>query len=521
MGKAADEAFQRARERIAEARREGWERLELDSPEFKDLEKLPEEIGDLTALTSLNLMGMQVSDVSALSGLTALTSLDLWKTEVSDVSALSGLTALTSLNLWGMQVSDVSALSGLTALTSLDLGGTQVSDVSALSGLTALTSLDLSFTQVSDVSALSGLTALKFLDLSGTGVDRAQLAAVLRGKPGLVPPGSLNALAGPYGVQFAGCAAAKSDPELALIAEIKDDRERTLRLFEYLGVGVGPEEPAPDPLLPSLIEDGKLEIPASFPAPNEQEERLKRVMHDRLRPKAADAAQKAGNEFPRLSGKARVLAALLDRPFEDLDLLAVHLEVEDIDARAKVGGEDGIPYDADLLAAVGEVTRLGPGLTRGNADVELFHARLLKTRETPVVAEVEAARAGLSDAVLATPDAHGPRSLAMEARLKEAVDPDVARALREPKQFNLLWRLGSVAALAAGGVGSNVVANLIAEAYGPEITAFVTQNWVLLMEVAATYGGGFLVWISGTVGLLLIGKGVKRERDRRRGGGSK
>ena len=133
MGKAADEVFQRARERIAQAQREGWERLRLKSTDFNDLEDLPEEI--------------------------------------------SGLTALTALNLWGTQVSDVSALSGLTKLTSLNLGETQVSDV----------------------SALSGLTALKFLDLSGTGVDRAQLAAVLRGKPGLVPPGSLNALAGPMG----------------------------------------------------------------------------------------------------------------------------------------------------------------------------------------------------------------------------------------------------------------------------------------------------------------------------------
>ncbi len=155
MGKAADEVFQRARERIAQAQREGWERLRLKSTDFNDLEDLPEEI--------------------------------------------SGLTALTALNLWGTQVSDVSALSGLTALTSLDLSFTQVSDVSALSGLTKLTSLNLGETQVSDVSALSGLTALKFLDLSGTGVDRAQLAAVLRGKPGLVPPGSLNALAGPMG----------------------------------------------------------------------------------------------------------------------------------------------------------------------------------------------------------------------------------------------------------------------------------------------------------------------------------
>lgn len=481
------------------------------------------ELSSLTALATLDLSGTRVRDVSALSGLMELAWLSLWNTEVSDVSALSSMTKLTSLNLTDTMIRDVSALSELKELKELDITGTQVSNISALSGLKKLVRLGLVDTKVADLSALSGMRTLEFLNVGATAVDKLQLSAGLQGKYRLVPPVSRKGLRGPFGVQFADCAAAQSDRKLEKISKIGDDRDRTLQLFAYLGVEVEEDAPTPDPLLPSLIDGGKLEIPASFPGTNEQEERLKRALHDRLRPKTAEAAQKAGNEFPRMGGKARVLAALLDRPFEEVDLLAVHLEVEDIEARAKAGGEDGIPYDTDLLAAVGEVTRLGPGLTRGNADVELFFARLIQTRDAPVLAEVEAKRAELSDAILADPAAHGPRSLAMEARLKDAIDPDVARTLRGPKQYNLLWRLGSVAALAVTKEGktlaSGVAGSLIATAYGTEITAFVSANWALLKDVAATYGAGFSVWISGTVGLLMIGKGAKIERDRRRGRG--
>lgn len=608
MGKAADEAFELARERIAQAKLEGWEKLELTGKEFGDLETLPIEIEGLTALRSLSLRRTKVSDVSKLSQLTGLTSLDLghtqvsdasalstltgltwlnlgetllsdlsalsrlteltwlrirgapvsdvsvlsgltgltwldlgrtkisdlsvlsnlkkltwlglWETPVVDLSPLSSLTGLTSLYLWGTQVIDISALSKLTALTSLDLAGSEVTDVSALSGMTRLTSLDLQNTSVADVSALSKMSMLQFLDLRDTLVDRAGLAKALRGKSGLVPSETPNSLAGPYGVRFDGCSATDSDPELEKMSEIVSDRERTLALFEYLGVEVEEKTPEPDPLLSTVIKDGKLETPASFPSPDEQEERLKQALHDRLRPRAADCAQKAGNAFPRMAAKARVLATLLDRPFAELDLLSVHWEIEDIEARAKSGAEDGEPYDADLLLAVGEVTRLGPGLTRGNADVELYERRFKETRERVVDANVDGPRAALSDAILASPNAHGSRSLALEERMKDAADPDMARTLRDPKQRNLLWRLGSVAALAVSRVGkdlaSDTAGGLIKYALGPAITAFVVKNWALLMDVAATYGVGFASWIAGTVGLLMMGKGVKEERDKRK-----
>ncbi len=245
--KRQDAAYARAQDAIATARASGASDLTLSGDDFSDLAVLPPDIGSLTALSSLDLWGTPVSDISALSGLTALSrlilrgtpvsdisalsgltalsGLNLMGTQVSDISALSGLTALSRLYLWGTQVSDISALSGLTALSSLDLSGTQVSDISALSGLTALSRLYLSGTQVSDISALSGLTALRVLDLTGTQVS--DLSPVL-------PLTQLADAPQSAGLAFKNTVAAQADRRIAEIAEIEDNAKRATDLSAYL-----------------------------------------------------------------------------------------------------------------------------------------------------------------------------------------------------------------------------------------------------------------------------------------------
>ena len=135
----------------------------LDGPFWKG--ELPQSIGVLTALKSLDLWEAQVCDLTPLSGLTALETLDMDGTQVSNLTPLRGLTALKSLNLCASQVSELTPLNGLTALEFLYLSDTQVSDLTPLSGLTALKSLDLSGTQVSDLESLRGLVRLEHLNL--------------------------------------------------------------------------------------------------------------------------------------------------------------------------------------------------------------------------------------------------------------------------------------------------------------------------------------------------------------------
>ena len=127
---------------------------------------------DLTALTRLELNSNLISDLSVLSNLTALTRLSLVYNRISDISALEDLTALTTLDLTGNSLSDISALEDLTALNSLTLGwNRKISDISALENLTALTTLDLLNNRISDISVLSNLTALKSLFLGGNSIS--------------------------------------------------------------------------------------------------------------------------------------------------------------------------------------------------------------------------------------------------------------------------------------------------------------------------------------------------------------
>ena len=133
---------------------------------LSDLSELPKSLSLLTSLTSLDIRGSKVIDISVLSNLTNLISLGLSNTQVKDISALSNLTNLIDLDLSNTQVKDISALSNLTNLIDLDLSNTQVKDISALSSLTNLDYLRLNDTQVNDISALSNLRYLGVLDLS-------------------------------------------------------------------------------------------------------------------------------------------------------------------------------------------------------------------------------------------------------------------------------------------------------------------------------------------------------------------
>lgn len=313
----AEKAYAEAERLIEEARLSGATELDLSSGKSRllhELDRIPDSIGTLTALTSLSLSDTQINDLSHLATLTtlislelsltrvsylaplaplnALTSLDLWGTPVADLAPLAALTALTSLNLSVTSVTDLAPLATLTALTSLDLMATEVTDLAPLAGLTTLTSLDLSVTRVTDLAPLAALTALTSLDLSDaivtelaplatltalTSLDLsrtwvtdltplARLTAItqLRLTATTIDTAALRALRylrrlathpGPdkdRGLTFTDTPATREDPRIEEIADIEDPSERARTLFEYLGVW---EEEAP-PEAPPQTTDG-------------------------------------------------------------------------------------------------------------------------------------------------------------------------------------------------------------------------------------------------------------------------
>ena len=165
------------------------------------------EIGDTTGLehatnlTSLDLRGNLISNVSPLGGLTDLIDLWLGGNLVDDISPLDGLVNLTDLDLSSNLIIDILPLDGLANLTGLDLGGNQIVDILPLDGLTTLTGLDLSSNQVNDIlplddlanlvvlilpnnqitniSPLDGLTSLFILDLTGNQIGNISPVSTL------------------------------------------------------------------------------------------------------------------------------------------------------------------------------------------------------------------------------------------------------------------------------------------------------------------------------------------------------
>lgn len=154
-------------------------------------------IHDLSALryfTNLTYLGLGYAvqnaenpllpvDISPLAGLTRLESLQMGGLVIDDLHALSRMERLISLSVYnGGQPMDLSPLAGLANLQALTLRNNEITDISALRGLRKLIYLDLEGNRISDVSPIAGLTGLTRLFLSGNPIsDYSSLAAVRSG----------------------------------------------------------------------------------------------------------------------------------------------------------------------------------------------------------------------------------------------------------------------------------------------------------------------------------------------------
>lgn len=100
-----------------------------------------------------------------------------------EMSQVAKLYALTSLNLSGNNVTDISALSTLGGLTALDLSNNRISDIRALAELTGLRTLYLDNNPITDFSALYALENLSTLSIKGMAISEAQLQALSSALP--------------------------------------------------------------------------------------------------------------------------------------------------------------------------------------------------------------------------------------------------------------------------------------------------------------------------------------------------
>ncbi|MDD6175085.1 MAG: leucine-rich repeat domain-containing protein [Firmicutes bacterium] len=93
----------------------------------------------------------------------SLTTLDLSGKNISDLTGLEAAVNLTQLSLRGNSVTDITPLAGLTQLTVLDLAGNRISSVTSLTSMSSLRVLHLTGNEVSSLVPLETLQKLQFL----------------------------------------------------------------------------------------------------------------------------------------------------------------------------------------------------------------------------------------------------------------------------------------------------------------------------------------------------------------------
>ena len=129
---------------------------------------LEEYRGDLAAVTELECTGATLNSLSGIELLINLEMLQVPDASLTNVDALLTFTTkLTSLNLSGNPLADLSGVSQLTHLETLDLSETSIIDVAPLASLVDLKSLNLSDNAITDLSNLFGLQLLEHLQLNG------------------------------------------------------------------------------------------------------------------------------------------------------------------------------------------------------------------------------------------------------------------------------------------------------------------------------------------------------------------
>ena len=126
-------------------------------------------------VAELDLQGLGVHDIRALTACRQLRFLKLNDNQISDLTPLMNLPALETLELRNNLITDLRPLMGLSKLRAVDAAGNRITDTAAVGAMAGLRSLDLSDNPLTDLSGLAKLTKLHSLGLRATGLYDGQL----------------------------------------------------------------------------------------------------------------------------------------------------------------------------------------------------------------------------------------------------------------------------------------------------------------------------------------------------------
>jgi internalin A len=124
------------------------------------------------SLSEITLCLVLINDISGISNLQSLEKIVLAETYyISDIAPLKNLTNLKKLTIWNTNVTDISALSGLTNLEVLELvGGKNITNIEYLENLTNVEYLNLNYNPITDITPLKNMTKLEVLSIHGTNI---------------------------------------------------------------------------------------------------------------------------------------------------------------------------------------------------------------------------------------------------------------------------------------------------------------------------------------------------------------
>ncbi len=143
-----------ASELIKKEKKEKTGALDLSD---KGLMKIPKALSELRYLTSLDLSGNEISDVSPLQVLNSLTFLNLGNNKIRDFSHLENLINLNTLALNNNKIEDIGFLEKLISLKGLALDGNHIEDIRPLENLSQLTYLGISDNLIKNIYPLLNL----------------------------------------------------------------------------------------------------------------------------------------------------------------------------------------------------------------------------------------------------------------------------------------------------------------------------------------------------------------------------
>ncbi|MGD1923512.1 MAG: hypothetical protein ACFB03_04900 [Paracoccaceae bacterium] len=252
-------------------------------------------------------------------------------------------------------------------------------------------------------------------------------------------------------------------------------------------------------------DDGKLEVKPGALSPEEQDDPLRRKLHERLK-RNVDELAPFGNFHYKLGQKISRLKRVLDCPYEDLDFVDVWLEIEELrtDAAQDNATRDP-PYEPELLSTLATTIDVGGGLVIGIDDVDKLEARRDQMRETAGPTSDEAAKE-LAKQIIDDPTPWGDR-LRQYLGIMQDTDPAASgrfRALNFALVRNAMigagqWILSNAGAGIIGGASFAAVTWMVNH---PEaVTAFAESmsagagDWLIRLvarakEIFYSSGGG-------------------------------